>query len=125
MESRDVIPRPITRRPLVDPEELDDPGAPRALAERDEPEAPLALLPLLPPLPLLLEPLPLALRAPLLELPFPLLAPVPPLLRFGMLILGIEGVHQRAHAACRADQATLAGVACGPLASVALRTSNC
>ena len=32
--------------------------------------------------------LPLAPRAPLLELPFPLLALIPPLLRFGMSILG-------------------------------------
>ena len=48
------------------------------------------VLPLLPLFPLLLEPLllPLALRAPLLELPFPLLALIPPLLRFGMSILG-------------------------------------
>jgi hypothetical protein len=76
----------MTRFPLVDPEELDDPDALRALVERDEPEAPRELLPLL--FPLLLEPLPLALRAPLLELPFPLLALIPPLLRFGMSILG-------------------------------------
>ena len=82
------MPRPMTRFPLVDPEELDDPEALRALVERDEPEAPRELLPLFP---LLLEPelpLPLALRAPLLELPFPLLALIPPLLRFGMSILG-------------------------------------
>ena len=77
------MPRPMTRRPVVDPEAPDDPDALRAPVERDGPEALRALLPLLPPLPL-----PLALRPPLLELPFPLLAPVPPLLRFGMLILG-------------------------------------
>jgi hypothetical protein len=88
VESSEVMPRPMTRRPVVDPEEPDDPDALRAPVERDEPEAPRALLPLLPLLPLLLEPLPLALRPPLLELPFPLLAPIPPLLRFGMLILG-------------------------------------
>lgn len=86
------MPRPMTRRPLVDPEELDDPDALRALVERDEPEAPRALLlPLLPLFPLLLEPLPpllLAPRVPLLEPPFPLLALIPPLLRFGMSILG-------------------------------------
>ena len=50
------------------------------------------LLPLLLLFPLLLEALPplppLAPRAPLLELPFPLLALIPPLLRFGMSILG-------------------------------------
>ena len=81
VESRDVIPRPITRRPLDDPEE---PEALRELLERDELEALRALLLLL--LPddfLLLEP-----RAPLLELPFPPLALIPPLLRFGMVILG-------------------------------------
>ena len=82
------MPRPMTRRPVVDPEDPDDPDAPRALVERDEPEAPRALLLLF--FPLLLEPLllPLAPRAPLLALPFPLLAPIPPLLRFGMSILG-------------------------------------
>lgn len=44
MESSDVIPRPITRRPLV---ELvpDDPDALREPLERDEPEALRALLP--------------------------------------------------------------------------------
>jgi hypothetical protein len=81
VESRDVIPRPITRRPLDDPEE---PEALRELLERDELEALRALLLLL--LPddfLLLEP-----RAPLRELPFPPLALIPPLLRFGMVILG-------------------------------------
>lgn len=77
------MPRPMTRRPLADPEVPDDPDALRALVERDEPEAPLELL-----FPLLAEPLPLALRAPLLELPFPLLALIPPLLRFGMSVLG-------------------------------------
>jgi hypothetical protein len=66
VESREVIPRPITRRPLDEPEELD------ALRE-------LLLLPC---------DLPPELRAPLLELPFPPLALVPPLFRFGMLILG-------------------------------------
>ena len=80
------MPRPMTRLPLVDPEEPDDPDALRALVERDEPEALRALLLLL--FPLLLEPLPLAPRAPLLELPFPLLALIPPLLRFGMSFLG-------------------------------------
>jgi len=88
VESSEVIPRPMTRRPPVD---ADDPDAPFPLAERDEPEAPRALLPLLPLFPLLLEPLPLlplVPRAPLLELPFPLLALIPPLLRFGMSILG-------------------------------------
>jgi len=88
VESSDVMPRPMTRFPLVDPEALDDPDALRALVEREEPEALRDLLPLLPPFPLLLEALPLALRAPLLELPFPLLALIPPLLRFGMSILG-------------------------------------
>ena len=73
------MPRPMTRLPLVDPEVPDDPAALRALVDRDEPEAPRALLPLL---------LPLAPRAPLLELPFPLLALIPPLLRFGMSVLG-------------------------------------
>jgi hypothetical protein len=67
------MPRPMTRRPVV---ELDDPDA-----LRPAPALPLLLLPLFP------EP-PLELRAPLLELPFPPLAPIPPLLRFGMLILG-------------------------------------
>jgi hypothetical protein len=88
VESSEVMPRPMTRRPPVEPEEPDEPDALRALVDRDEPEAPRALLPLLPLLPLLLEPPPLAPRAPLLELPFPLLAPIPPLLRFGMSILG-------------------------------------
>jgi hypothetical protein len=91
VESREVMPRPMMRLPPVDPEDLDEPDALRALVDRDEPEAPRALLSLLPLLPLLLEPLPLlplAPRAPLLELPFPLLALIPPLLRFGMSILG-------------------------------------
>ena len=68
----------MTRRPLEEPEAL------RELLERDELEALRALLLLL--LPgdfLLLEP-----RAFLLELPFPPLALIPPLLRFGMVILG-------------------------------------
>ena len=83
------MPRPMTRFPLVDPEDPDDPDALRAVVDRDKPEAPRALLPLLLLFPLLLEPLllPLAPRAPLLELPFPLLALIPPLLRFGMSIL--------------------------------------
>jgi len=84
------MPRPMMRLPLVDPEVPADPDALRALVDRDEPEAPRALLPLLLLFPLLLVPLlplPLAPRAPLLELPFPLLAPIPPLLRFGMSIL--------------------------------------
>ena len=82
MESRDVIPRPITRRPVEDP---DEPEALRELLERDELEAlrALLLLLLLPDDFLLLEP-----RAPLLELPFPPLALIPRLLRFGMMILG-------------------------------------
>jgi len=76
VESREVIPRPITRRPLDEPEELD---ALRELLEREDPDAPRALLLLpcdLPPPP--------ELRPPLLELPFPPLAFIPPLLRFGM-----------------------------------------
>lgn len=81
------MPRPITRLPLPDP---DEPEALRLPLERDEPEALRALL--LPPLfPRLLEvllELLLELRAPLLLLPFPPLALIPPLLRFGMLILG-------------------------------------
>jgi hypothetical protein len=68
VESSDVIPRPITRRPLVELAEL--------VALR-------VLLALLPFDLLLLEP-----RDPLLDLPFPPLALIPPLLRFGMLILG-------------------------------------
>ena len=68
----------MTRRPLDEPEAL------RELPERDELEALRALpLLLLPGDFLLLEP-----RAPLLELPFPPLALTPPLLRFGMMILG-------------------------------------
>ena len=86
MESSDVIPRPTTRRPLAEPEELDDPEALRLLVERLEPDAFRALL-LVRGLPLLLE-LPVELRPPLLELPFPPLALIPPLLRFGMSILG-------------------------------------
>jgi len=86
VESSDVIPRPITRRPVVELEPDDPPGALLELPERDDPEALRALL--LPPLfPLLLELLPeppLALRDPLLELPFPPLALIPPLLRFGI-----------------------------------------
>jgi hypothetical protein len=80
------MPRPMTRRPPVDP---DEPGALRLLLERDEPEALRALLlPLLFPrlLDVLLELL-VELRPPL-PLPFPPLALIPPLLRFGMLILG-------------------------------------
>jgi len=98
----------MTRLPLVDPEEPDDPDALRALVERDEPEALRALLPLPLLLPLLLEPLPLAPRAPLLELPFPLLALIPPLLRFGMSFLGYKVCESRAHAACRSDPAKMA-----------------
>jgi hypothetical protein len=94
VESSDVMPRPITRRPpRVVPEE---PEALRA----DEPDVePEALRELLLPLfldrllPLVLLDRPLALL-PLLELLLPPLAlipprllPVPPLLRFGMLIL--------------------------------------
>ena len=80
------MPRPITRRPLVDP---DEPEALRLPLERDEPEALRALLPPLFPrlLEVLLELL-LELRAPLPLLPFPPLALIPLLLRFGMLILG-------------------------------------
>jgi hypothetical protein len=82
------MPRPITRRPVGDPE-LDEPeGALRDPLERDDPDAlrafPVLLL-LLRLFELLLDPL-LALREPLLELPFPPLAPIPPLLRFGMSI---------------------------------------
>jgi hypothetical protein len=73
VESSEVMPRPMTRRPVVEPAEPD--------ALRDPPVLALLLLALFP------EP-PLELRAPLLELPFPLLAPIPPLLRFGMLTLG-------------------------------------
>jgi hypothetical protein len=80
VESSDVIPRPITRRPPV---ELEEPEALRELLERDEVEALRALLAFLLCDLLRLEPL-----APLLELPFPPLALIPPLLRFGMLILG-------------------------------------
>jgi hypothetical protein len=82
VESRDVIPRPITRRPLEEPEE---PEALRELLERDVLEALRALLLLLV---LPDDFLPLEPRAPLLELPFPPLALIPPLLRFGMVILG-------------------------------------
>jgi hypothetical protein len=74
------MPRPITRRPVVELEELD---ALRELLEREDPDALRELLALLPFDLLLLEP-----REPLLELPFPPLALIPPLLRFGMLILG-------------------------------------
>jgi len=80
VESSDVIPRPMTRRPPV---ELEEPEALRELLERDEVEALRALLTFLLDDLLRLEPL-----APLLELPFPPLALIPPLLRFGMLILG-------------------------------------
>jgi hypothetical protein len=80
VESSDVIPRPITRRP---PDELEEPEALRELLER-ELDA-LRALPAFLPCDLLL---PLELFALLLELPFPPLAPIPPLLRFGMLILG-------------------------------------
>jgi len=66
----------MTRRPLEEPEAL------RELLERDELGVLRALL-LLPADFLLLEP-----RAPLLEPPFPPLALIPPLLRFGMVILG-------------------------------------
>ena len=88
VESSEVIPRPMTRRPLLpddpadredEPEELD---APRELLDRDDPEA-LRALPAPPLLDLLLE-----LPDDLLELPRPLLPLAPPLLRFGMLILG-------------------------------------
>lgn len=72
--------RPMIRLPLV-VEELD---ALREPLERDEPDALRALLLL--PLLLLFDLLP-ELRDPLLELPFPPLALIPPLLRFGMLIL--------------------------------------
>ena len=73
----------MTRRPLEEPEAL------RALLERDELEALRALLLLLLPCDfLLLELLLLEPRAPLLELPFPPLALIPPLLRFGMVLLG-------------------------------------
>ena len=72
----------MTRRPLEEPEAL------RALLERDELEALRALLLLLPCDFLLLELLLLEPRAPLLELPFPPLALIPPLLRFGMVLLG-------------------------------------
>jgi hypothetical protein len=81
VESSDVIPRPITRRPLEEPEELE---ALRELLDWDEPEALRALLlPLDLPLDLLPE-----LRERLPVFPFPPLALLPPLLRFGMLILG-------------------------------------
>jgi hypothetical protein len=79
VESSDVMPRPMIRLPLV-VEELD---ALREPLERDEPDALRALLLLL----LLLFDLLPELRDPLLELPFPPLALIPPLLRFGMLIL--------------------------------------
>lgn len=82
------MPRPITRRPVDDPEPDEPEDALREPLERDEPDAlralPVLLLLLLLP-ELLLVPL-LALRDPLLELPFPPLAPIPPLLRFGMSI---------------------------------------
>ena len=80
VESSDVIPRPITRRP---PDELEEPEALRELLERDALEA-LFALPAFLPCDLLLPLEPFAL---LLEPPFPL-ALIPPLLRFGMLILG-------------------------------------
>jgi hypothetical protein len=67
----------MTRRPLEEPEAL------RELLEREELGVLRALLLLLPADFLLLEP-----RAPLLEPPFPPLALIPPLLRFGMVILG-------------------------------------
>lgn len=106
VESSDVIPRPMTRRPpRVEPEEPDEPDALRADEPEAEPEALRELLPvplfldrlllLVPddPRPLLLRLLPEALL-PLDELLFPPLAliplrllPVPPLLRFGMMIL--------------------------------------
>ena len=75
----------MIRRPLDEPEEL---AALRGPVERDGPEALRALLlpvDLLLDLPLDLLP---ELRDRLLELPFPPLALIPPLLRFGMLILG-------------------------------------
>lgn len=96
VESSEVMPRPMMRRPpRVEPEEPDEPEAPRA----DEPDVlPEALRALL--LPLLLErlllvPLDRPLLLPVLELLLPPLAlipprpllPVPPLLRFGMMIL--------------------------------------
>jgi hypothetical protein len=80
------MPRPMTRRPLVELEPDDPPEALFELPERDEPAEALRAL-LLPLFPLLVEPLPeppLELRDPLLELPFPPLALIPPLLRFGM-----------------------------------------
>ena len=79
------MPRPITRLPLPDP---DEPEALRLPLERDEPEALRALLPLFPRLLDVVLELLLELRAPWLLLPFPPLALIPPLLRFGMLILG-------------------------------------
>jgi hypothetical protein len=96
VESSDVIPRPMTRRPpRAEPEEPDEPEALRADEPDVEPEAFRAL-----PLPLLLDRLLLApvdrpLLLPLLALLLPPLAliprrpllPVPPLLRLGMLIL--------------------------------------
>ena len=78
VESSDVIPRPITRRPPEDPEAL------RELLERGELEA-LRAVPTFLPCDLLLLP---ELFALLLELPLPPLALIPPLLRFGMFILG-------------------------------------
>lgn len=80
------MPRPMMRRPVVDPDVPEVPDALRLLPERDEPDALRALLlPLVLPRPLelLLEP-----RAPLLELPFPPPALIPPLLRFGMFTSG-------------------------------------
>lgn len=94
VESSEVIPRPMTRRlPRVEPEEPDEPEALRG----DEAEALRALL--LPPLfdrlpllvlldrPLLLLPLLELLLPPLALIPPRPLLPVPPLLRFGMMIL--------------------------------------
>ena len=62
----------------------------------EEPEALRALPTLLPCDLLLLEPL-----APLLEPPLPLLALVPPLLRFGMLVLGRKTATSRARSVPR------------------------
>ena len=104
MESRDVIPRPMTRLPVVpedpdaereedDPERDDEPEEPDALREllgRDEPEA-LRELPAPPLFDRLLES-----DDDLLELPRPLPPPVP-LLCFGMLFpSGEMTMHTRA-----------------------------
>ena len=82
MESSDVMPPPITRRPLEESVEL---AALRGPVERDGPDALRAF----PPVDLLLDLLP-ELRDRLLELPFPLLPLVPPLLRFGIVDPRVE-----------------------------------